>query len=169
MKILNVERISVTIFYLFIASVVVAEDAPKLLFDFGTSKADVLYDMGNPRLYPDAHSLVYVSNTGRAEESTIFLFDADDKLIGFAIHILPQYNTPLPLSEYLGRLYNEYLKLFTSHYGEPMLGKENNVYWKYDDSFVAYMLYYEQGFPKLYFTVMKTEYAQSRGFGFLYE
>lgn len=146
-----------------------AEDAPKLFFDFGSLKADILYEMGNQRLYPDAHSLLYITNTGRAEESTLFLFDSDDKLIGLTIHILPQYNTPLPLEEYLSRLYNEYLMMFTSHYGEPLLKNESNIYWKYDNAFVAYILYYEQGFPKLYFTVMKKEYAQSRGFGFLYE
>lgn len=164
----RVERSIFILLFIFTFSSVFSQNCPEIYYKFGTKKNDVIFDMGSPKLIPDERNIIYESYSTNTLETLVFVFDENESLIGIIIHIAPQYNSPLPMSEYLQKIYQNYLSIFEKVYGKPTFSKGQNNYWKYDDAFVVYMPYTKEGFPYYYFMVMLKEYASERGFGFIY-
>jgi hypothetical protein len=164
------KRLFIIFIILYSSSLLYSQECPELQLKFGTKRNDILFELGEPKIAPDSQHLVYESYSTNTLETMVFIFDKDLSLIGISMTISPQYNTSLPLEEYLNKVYKKYLDMFTGVYGKPKLLDGNKCYWRYDNAFVVFMPYKTQeGFPKYYFIMLLKEYAKDYGFGFLYE
>lgn len=147
---------------------VFSQECPDLYFKFGTTRDDVLFELGEPKIYITYGNLLYENYTGSTLEAIVFVFDEDKKMIGVNIDIIPQYNVPIPEKELMNKIYKTYLDKYTDFYGPPTLQRKDGIYWKFDNAFVAYMPYMKEGGLRFYFTVMLKEYAAARKFDFIF-
>ena len=148
-----------------------AEKAPVLYYELGTTRNDVLFDMGEPKYrLPDGHLLYEVYSGVRTLETVTFYFDEDSRLDGYSIDIgLDLQRSALPLEEFQNRVFQHYKDAFESLYGEPYISNQVGMAWKFDDGFSVFQPYIRETFLRFHFMFMRRELAEDLGYGQLYD
>jgi hypothetical protein len=129
------------ILFLIVAFAGYSENMPSLYFPFGTSRNDVLFDMGDPYQNFSKKYIAYKSYQFRSYEVITFLFSDDQKLIAITVDISPDIEESGSF-ESVNTFYQEvqkhYYEYYSSFFGDPLINNSNGVVWKFDDGFVVF-------------------------------
>ena len=147
-----------------------SENLPKFYYEFGTERNQIIFEMGEPKLFLTDGHLLYENYSGVSTlETLVFYIDENQKLFGITIDIGIDYGTPIPKEELQNRVFNYYKELFISIYGKPFIANEIGLLWKYDDGFCVFQPYVKDTFLRFKYFCFPKELAKDTEYGSIYE
>ncbi|OHD19691.1 MAG: hypothetical protein A2086_01655 [Spirochaetes bacterium GWD1_27_9] len=143
---------------------------PKLYFNFGTKRDDIIFEMGEPKYHlPGGHLLYETYSSVRTLETLTFLVDENLELFGITIDIGLDYSPSIPEKEFQNKVFKHYKDFFISVYGEPYISNKVGLLWKFDNGFCVFQPYIKDTFLRFKYFCFPKEYAKDTGYGSIYE
>ena len=149
--------------------VVFCQDLPRYYFNLGTSRNDILFKLGEPKILLTGGHLLYEVYSNNCIEDIVFMFDESDKLAGVTVDINPDYqHSMLPMKDFINRVFKVYLEEYTTIFGKPYIENSQGKIWRFDNGFCVFYPSSENGIIKFHFTLLSRDAAASAGYDKLY-